>query len=315
MNMKTSSCESLLQYYPQISEVEDLRSTYIANCVLNNFLCCTAIILNVVTIHVLRKTSFVPKTLKTLLLSLAVADVGVGLLSQPTYTALLVKGLKENNTSCSTYMAFDIMMALFFTTSFLRVVVISMDRFLAIHLHLRYQEIVTHKRVVVILILTWGLSVFVSLLTLWVPPDINSTMTTAGGSVGLLLTKMVYIRIYLAVRRHKNQIQALQVQHVAQTDEMANFVSLIKSTVGIFYVYIMFLICYVPFFICLAAIRSASDPSIALKRLFLFSYTLVFLNSSLNPVIYCWKMRHIRHAVIDILRNVLLYRNPPSHTS
>ncbi len=32
--------------------------------------------------------------------------------------------------------------------------------------------------------------------------------------------------------------------------------------------------------------------------------TLAYLNSSLNPVIYCWKMRNIHHAIIDILRNI-----------
>ena len=34
--MKKSSCELLLQGYPKISEVEELRSTYFANSVFNN---------------------------------------------------------------------------------------------------------------------------------------------------------------------------------------------------------------------------------------------------------------------------------------
>ena len=67
--MEKSSCELLL-YLPQISEVEDLRSTNIANCVINNFLCQTAVMLNILTIHAMRKTSSLPKSLKTLLPSL-----------------------------------------------------------------------------------------------------------------------------------------------------------------------------------------------------------------------------------------------------
>ena len=85
---------------------------------------------------------------------------------------------------------------------------------------------------------------------------------------------------------------------------MTSFACLIKSAVGIFYVYIVFLICYLPLFICLVAIETVDNPSIALKRFFLFSSTLVFLNSSLNPVIYCWKMRHIRQAVLNLLRSI-----------
>ena len=76
--MKKSLCEILLDYYPRNSEVEELYSTTIANCAFNGILSCTAIMFNIVTIHAIRKTSSLPKTLKTLLLSLAVSDVGVG---------------------------------------------------------------------------------------------------------------------------------------------------------------------------------------------------------------------------------------------
>ena len=54
----------------------------------------------------------------------------------------------------------------FSQASFLSVFAVSVDRFLAVHLHLRYQELVTHKRVVVVVIATWILSASNSLLTL-----------------------------------------------------------------------------------------------------------------------------------------------------
>ena len=41
--------------------------------------------------------------------------------------------------------------------------------------------------------------------------------------------------------------------------------------------------------------------SIALKKLFRLWEILIFLSSSLNPVIYCWRMRHIRRGIIDVL--------------
>ena len=268
---------------------------------------------NIVTIHAIRKTSSLPKTLKTLLLSLAVSDVGVGLLVQPFYTSLLVKRLQQNDPECDTFKVSYMITYLFAIASFLGVLAVSVDRFLAIHLHLRYQELVTHKHVVAVVISIWALSAFLSLLMLWIPLDILLRIMFIIGVVGVLLTTLVYIRIYFAVRRHKNQIQALQVQQEAQFGEMANFAGLIKSVVGIFYVYLVFLICYLPFLICLVAIK-INGTSIALKRFFLFSVTLVYLNSSLNPVIYSWKMRHIRHAIMDILRNIMSwYRNRASH--
>ena len=302
--MKKTSCEVFaLYFHSSVSEGENFDSTYIANCVFNSFLSYAAIMLNIVTIHVIRKTSSLPKTLKTLLLSLAVSDVGVGFLVQPFYISLLVKGLQQKISACSTYEAFDMMMVFFSTASFCGVITISVDRFLAIHIHLRYQELVTHKRVVAVVSSIWALSAFWSSMALWVPQIIRSLFVSTGTVIGLLLTTAIYIRIYLAVRHHKNQIQALQVQNAAQTSEMASFASLIKSAIGTFYVFLVFLICYLPIFICLAAL-STFGPNIALNRSLLFSCTLVFLNSCLNPVIYCWKMRHIRQEVMNILQSM-----------
>ena len=306
--MEKSSCQLLLQLYPDVSEVEELRSTIITNCVFNSFLSYTAVMLNIVTIHAMRKTSSLPKTLKTLLLSLAVSDVGAGLLVQPFYVSVLVKLAQENSPGCNTYKAFFLVTRLFSMASFFGVVVVSLDRFLAIHLHLRYQELVTHKRVVAVVISIWLMSAFLSLMTLWVSFDIRNLISVLLGIVGLFLTTLVYIRIYLVVRRHKNQIHALQVQQVAQTHEMANRTRLVKSAVSVFYVYLLYLVCYLPFMISVKG-PEIFGPSIAVKKCLLFSLTLVYLNSSLNPVIYCWKMRHIRHAIMDILQNMPWLRN------
>ena len=165
--------------------------------------------------------------------------------------------------------------------SFFGVVAVTVDRFLAIHLHLRYQELVTHKRVLAVTITIWVLSAFISLASLWVSPVIRTLFQGIIIIVGLLLTTVAYIRIYLAVRRHKNQMQALQVQQADnQTDEMASFASVIKTAVGVFYLYLVFLFCYLPYFISLAAIKNL-DQSDMLKRLCFLSLTLVFLNSTL----------------------------------
>lgn len=196
----------LLKYFPLISNHEDLFSTYVANCVFNNFLCYTAIVLNIVAIHSIKKTSSLPQTLKTLLVSLALSDVGVGLFVQPFYTSLLVKWLQQSNPGCVTYEAFSTIGGFFTSASFFRVVAISVDRFLAIHLHLRYQELVTHRRAVAVVIIVWLLSAFLSVL--WVWPDIHHLILSSVGFVCLLLTAVVYSRICVVLRRHQNQIQA-----------------------------------------------------------------------------------------------------------
>ena len=77
-------------------EAEGLYPTLIVNCILNAFLSYTAIVLNIVTVQALGKTSSLPTPLKTLLLSLTVSDLGVGLLVQPFYVAVISSYCDEN---------------------------------------------------------------------------------------------------------------------------------------------------------------------------------------------------------------------------
>ena len=177
-------------------------------------------------------------------------------------------------------MMFTAIINVFSVASFLGVVGLSVDRFLAIHLHLRYQELVTQQRVVAVVISIWLFTVFFSSMIFWTAYDIYSLVETLLGIVFLVLTAIVHIKIYLTVL-HKNQIQALQVQQEGQTDEMAQFARFIKSAVSVFYVYVTFVVCYLPYFISVAVIGS-NGPNIALKRFTLFSVTLIHLNSSLN---------------------------------
>ena len=303
-------CNQFSQFLPIFTELEDLRSTCIANCVFNVFLTYTAFMFNIVAFYAIQKASTMPKTLKTLLLSLACSDVAVGLFSQPLYTFFLINWLRLHNPGCNTQQVRTISSSLFSAASFLGVVAVSVDRFLAVHLHLRYKELVTHRRVVIVVIGIWVYSAFLSLIILWELHSTRDLIRTISAAFGFIITLVVYIRIYQTVRRHKNQIQSMQIRNEAQSEEIKNFNILIRSTAGIFYVYLVFLICYLPYFICMAVIRIYGS-SIVLKKLYLFSLTLMYLNSSLNPIIYCWKMRHIRHAIIDILRKMSWVSNRP----
>ena len=306
--MKNPVCEKLLLYQPTSSEDENLRSWYIVNSVFNAFLAITAIILNSVTIHALRKTSSLPKPLKTLLLSLAFSDLGVGLLVEPFYLGLLVNWLQRSSSSEAVCTVLETLASFLTAASFMSVMALSGDRFLALHLHLRYQELVTHKRVVAVVISIWVLSLLQSSFYLWVSPDICYFVFAVFGVVCLVFLAMLYFKIYFTVRRHRNQIRALHVQQIAQNDQITHAARLRKSTVGVFYVYLVFLLCSLPQF-CSFAIVLISDLSTVVNVFSMSSVTLLFLNSSLNPVIYCWKMRQIRPAVMDLVRNICPTRN------
>ena len=289
-----------------MTEAEGLHTpTLVANCVLNGFLSYTAIVLNIITIQALRKTSSLPKTLKTLLLSLSISDLGVGLLVQPLYVASLAMEITKNSKNTDNIIAYwavvkaaAISGSLFAFVSFFGVFAITVDRFLAIHLHLRYQELVTQKRVVAAVISLWVCSVSIaSFLSVLV--SVFSVMLV----VCIITTGLLYCKIYAAVRHHTNQIHTLQVQQVTQNGDMANTARLRKTAVATFYVYILFSVCYLPI-ACAGLATMIHGKNAFLSHLWFVTSTVVYLNSSLNPLIYSWKMRHIRQAVLDTLRNI-----------
>ena len=76
-----------------------LHLTLVVNCVFNAFFSFITILLNILTIQALRKAPSLAKTLKTLLLSMAVSDLGVGFLVQPLYVAILVMNIQQNTES------------------------------------------------------------------------------------------------------------------------------------------------------------------------------------------------------------------------
>ena len=299
-----------------MTAAEGLYSTLVTNCIFNVFLFYTAIALNIITIQALRKTSSLPRTLKTLLLSLAASDLGVGLLAHPVFVAQLIIQIQQNTSDNAYGTVFNIFSALqkniLACASFFSVVAITVDRFLAIHLHLRYQELVTHKRVIAVVISIWVISAFLSLVfpaarLKWIPNRVLG-MFTAFDAVCFITTGFLHYKIYASVRHHKGHIQALQAQEEAQNTERKNAVRLRKTALATFYIYSLFLACYVPIF-CVNLARLFCGQTALILHLWDYVFTLMLSNSSLNPLIYSWKMRHIRHAVINILRSVLPCRH------
>ena len=290
-----------------MTETDPFHSSIIVNCVFNAFSAYTAIMLNILTIHAIRKTSSLPKPLKTLLLSLAVSDLGVGLLAQPLYIALMVNPTGPTDI----VITFNVVQFIFSFASFFSVVAISVDRFLAVHLHLRYRELVTRWRVVAVVISIWTLSVFHSYIAEFTSNQLVNVIKLVVLGLCFIITAIVNCKIYFTVRRHSGQIQVLQIQ-VAQNNQIESAIRQKKSSIGTLYIYLVFLVCSLPSY-CAAVAFLISPPKTALtKMLNFYALTLLFLNSSLNPVIYGWKMRPIRLAMIKVLRKLFPRQNQPN---
>ena len=154
-----------------------------------------------------------PRTLKTLLLSLAVSDLAVGLLVHPIFVAHLIIQILQNTSDNAYGTVFAIfsrtLEAALATASFFSVVAITVDRFLAIHLHLRYQELVTHKRVIAVVISIWVISAFLSLVfpaarLEWIPKNVPGIMFAARDAVCFITTGFLHYNIRICTTPHRS---------------------------------------------------------------------------------------------------------------
>ena len=285
-------------------KVHHMDWSYLMLCILNAYLSYSATILNIVAIYAIRKTSSLSRNLKTLLLSLAVSDLGIGLLAQPMFVAHVMDS-KQNNETNESYNAIHI--ACLITTNFFiyassfSVTALGADRFLAIYLHLRYQELVTDKRVAAVVVLIWVISALISVIRFFIPRNIMYVSFVIIDAACIITAISLSVKLYLTLRRHINQIQ---VPQVAQNDQGESVQRKRKSAMASLYVYLVFIVCYLPNICRLFITAAIPEPRIDVRHLQFYTLTLVFLNSTLNPLIYCWKMKRIQHTIVGTLRNL-----------
>ena len=263
-------------------------------CVFNAYLSYTATMLNIVAIYAIRKTSSLSKNLKPLLLSQAVSDLGVGLLVQPMVVAQAMNSKRNSETRLIPTKLLIFATNLFIFATLFSVTALCADRFLAIRVNLRYQELVTYKRVAAAVISIWVISALISMIRLFLPWQIIQ-------SACIITATSLSAKLYLTIRRHINQIQ---VPQVAQNDQGESVQRKRKSAMASLYVYLVFIVCYLPDICVLIIDASISEPRNDLQHLQFYTVTLLFLNSTINPLIYCWKMKRIQHTIVGTLRNL-----------
>ena len=256
-------------------------------CISNAVLSLTALLGNSAILITLWKTSSLHSAANILLASLAVSDLAVGLLVQPFDIANTISEVYSFN------FAVTILGPFLTIASFFTITAIAVDRLLALQLHLRYHAVVTSFRVTWLVIFIWVSAGVLASTKYWIasPSQVVISVTINSLLVGNFI---VYLKIYLVVRRHQRQIQHMHHQQGANNENILSMKRFKKSAMNTFFVFIILLFCYLPSsFIVYLAFTSV----IISRKVFAIVFTLIFLNSSLNPALYCWRDREIRTAV------------------
>ena len=267
---------------------------------LNTFFSITATLGNILILIALNKvTSICPPT-KLLFRCLAVTDLCVGLVTQPLFTVTLLTSFNDKEYFYAGLIRV-ISIQVLCGVSLLTSTAISVDRLLALSLGLRYRYVVTLRRVRALIISFWflvGGCLFISGIQFFVFAVVML--------ISLLISAISYAKIYFRLRHqllhvqgHVHQRQQLPPNGVVPT---ALNVARYKKTVSIIaWVQLGLFACYSPF--CITLISFHFEGSLE-ANIYYFFVCLLFLNSSLNPILYCWKIREVKQAVKDIIRQL-----------
>lgn len=253
----------------------------------------TAFLGNMLIIAALQKPSFLYPPSKLLLGCLACTDLSVGLVTQPLHVIYLMS--TEQFKRCYLVGILSITLGVFLGgLSLFTLTAISVERLLALLLGLRYRQVVTLKRVW-ILVVSFCLSNAVISTTFFYGLRITAAMTGLAVATCMLTSIFCYTKIYSSLRQHQVSVQ----DHIQpnQRNIMLNLARYRKTVSSVLWVQLTLVACYLPHIIVVTmfAISGSASPSLALT--WAVTLTLVYFNSSLNPFLYCWKMREVRKAV------------------
>ena len=280
-----------------------LYSTNVATAVINSLFSLTAILGNSLIIVAYKRTPSLHCPANTLLCCLALSDFTVGLIAQPSFVAHKIGEIQRNlDIYCATRIITETAGYITCGVSILTLTAISIERYLAVYLHLRYKEIVTNFRAVVTVGVLWfALGIIASSRFFIEDGRKLNTITVPVLFSSLIVTVWAYSRIYKQVRRHQRCIQ--DQESITST---RNIVKYRKSAVTMAYILGLFVLSNAPFIGVVIAHRFQGYTD-SVKVAYIYVSTCIFMCSSINPMIYCWRISEIRRAVVKMLKTSICF--------
>lgn len=166
---------------------------------------------------------------------------------------------------------------------------------------MRYPSLVTKSRTVYSIAIIWLLILLLSGIY-YLNPFVYFFLVALGVGIFLLISILAFIGIYRIVKRQKLQINTLQQAVQASTTEnLSNFKQLKTSALNSFVFFIVMVVFYMPMSIAMTLYLVTDNWNSAWG----FATTAVFMNSSINPVLYCWRIGTLRKAVTKTAERIL----------
>ena len=179
------------------------------------------------------------------------------------------------------------------------------DILLALLMGIRYRQIVTLKRIYIITATFWTLSVAAGSISIshFRITRLYSIIVIPSCSV---ISIASYTNIFHTLRKHQAQIHDPVRQQHSQPNalKMARYRKAVNAAL---WVQIALAVCYVPKFTTLAVITYRKTYPLHVVVIDAITTILTYFNSTLNPFLYCWKIKEVRQEVKQTIRRALYF--------
>ena len=251
-----------------------------------------------------------------LLAGLALTDLCTGIITEPFFAANALIYLKDHlinpydhNSWPTIYLITRTItngfIQYFFNLALFIITLMSIERWL----HMSRRSWVTVRRLYRVMAVLF----FVPIpFAFYLVKDLNRIAFYFASTSVLLfcisVTSVAYFKVFVIIRRHQQQIHANESsQNFAQPS--INFEKYKKSVFSILYILVIFYIGYLPMAITLGLVPFAMKNEKVIIVSFYVSTVLLFLSSSLNPVLYLWRMKDIRNEVRKLITRIFCKDN------
>ena len=183
---------------------------------------------------------------------------------------------------------------------------ISLDRLLALKLRLRYKKVVTLSRIRAAILSFLLLVVSIGLVYVFVDKIYALIITLICVAFSIIISTFSYVTIFRTLRKHQSIMQSriYQVQPNGGANPL-NIAKYKKTVSSIAWVQLVLIACYTPFIVGIVVIKVNNLTGFYCEMFWTFSGTFVYFNSSLNPFLYCWKLREVRQAASAAIRRYI----------
>ena len=302
---KQTTLSNPLEPYCSPELAEGIQLPLVCLIVLNIFLSICAFLGNSLILVALHKKSSLHTPSKLLLRCLSASDLCVGLIAEPAIVVYWTSLLFGANATCRySALVSHLTGYILGSVSLLTLTAISIDRRLALTLGLKYRQIVTLKRTCMTVIAVWLLSIVGTTLFF-----VNYFITLWYGTIIILSCLVTSIYAYTMIFRflhcHAYKLQKTAYQgQPSQNLQPLNLAQYKKSVKTALCVQLTLVVCYLPYAVAQALPKSPHELSQSLYLGRAMALTLVDLNSTLNPILYYWRIGEVRRSVKESLRRL-----------